>query len=493
MTQMGMDVDAVEQRSRELASRGEQLNRTIQRIDRDVAILSAQWQGADRQALTRTAWPQRRAELSRLQQALTDASAALNRQASEQRRVSAARGSGHSGTTSGFKSPSPPAQREGSPWKTNDPTKVKEWWAGLSEKERQAFSEQDLKYIGGKDGLPAVVRDGANQILLDRDIKDLETRAQHGGLNKADQRALTNALKTREALNSVKEAETFLLVYDPRAYGGDGTVAISVGNPDTADNVTSYIPGLDAQMDTTGDGVSRALNLYKAAGQVAPGSQNAVIYALVYDTPSNIGTAPDGNAVLSTGRAKEGSEIVANFVNGLKTSRGNDQPHMSVIGHSYGSTTVSYAFTEHGLKTDDVILIGSPGTGDAKTAADFGEAKVWVGSASRDSVTHNGSTWHGLGEDPANHSYKANRFDAESYDRGAKNNLDDHSRYFQEGSESVKNMAHILTGQDSDVDKAVGRGAKGDKDWDPEQFRNPRPNTTKPDPSALPNTNSTIA
>ena len=505
MAQMGMDADAVESKARELASRGEQLSRTIQRIDRDVAVLSAQWEGADRRMLTRAAWPQRRAELSRLQQGLADASAVLNRQASEQRRVSAARGGGGGGGATGPKnSPGgPPMERPGSPKNSTNPQVVADWWRSLTDGERRAMIAAYPELIGSANGVTAEARDQANRVLLNRDLDGVAQRhlerVRNGTFNplnpthRAELAITENALATDRALRSIPKGEGFLLLYEPRAYGNDGTVAISVGNPDTAANVTSYVPGLNTEMDSAQDGVNRALNLYNSANKASPGSETAVIYSLVYDTPSD-SILGDANTVIASDRAKEGGANVANFVNGLSASRGENQPHMSVIGHSYGSTTVSYAFTDHNLKVDDVILIGSPGAGDAKTAADFGDARVWAGSNTRDIVTVVGNPVRPLGTDPSSASFNATRFQAEAIDRGNIREFGNHSKYFDNNSESLANMARIVTGNDEDVNTAGRRTMSGlGVLTDPESSRPPRsdgPNSKISLSHVQPNTNT---
>ena len=62
---------------------------------------------------------------------------------------------------------------------------------------------------------------------------------------------------------------------------------------------------------------------------------------------------------------------------------------MTVIGHSYGSTTVADAFAGSGMHANDAVLLGCPGTDLARSAADFNldGGNVYVGSASTDPVS----------------------------------------------------------------------------------------------------------
>lgn len=79
-----------------------------------------------------------------------------------------------------------------------------------------------------------------------------------------------------------------------------------------------------------------------------------------------------------------------NFMSGIAATNENADPHITAIGHSYGSRLVGAATQEPGgiPGADDIILVGSPGVGVAK-ASDLGVDKghVWVGAAENDIVT----------------------------------------------------------------------------------------------------------
>ena len=74
---------------------------------------------------------------------------------------------------------------------------------------------------------------------------------------------------------------------------------------------------------------------------------------LGYEPPSNIPQA--GNAHYADDNAPK----LASFINGLDSSRDTD-PHLTVLGHSYGSTLASEAL-QRGTAADDVVFMGSPG------------------------------------------------------------------------------------------------------------------------------------
>ena len=83
------------------------------------------------------------------------------------------------------------------------------------------------------------------------------------------------------------EAQVYL--YDPAAFDGDGAVAISAGNLDTADNVAVVVPGLRhrrrQRAATRRTGPSP---LYEASRSWTPDETNATMFWIGYDAPDNL-------------------------------------------------------------------------------------------------------------------------------------------------------------------------------------------------------------
>lgn len=237
----------------------------------------------------------------------------------------------------------------------------------------------------------------------------------------------------------------FLTKYDPEAFGGKGAAAIAIGNPDTADNTTVKVSGFTTSVKAGSLDNPDPVNLYnetsKAAGE---GKSNAVVMWMGYD-------APDDQAVAVPNMARHGAELLAADVNALDANHQGGPSHLTVIGHSYGSTTVADAAAGYGMRADDIVLIGSPGTDLAKSAADFHlppDGRLYVGAASTDPVTyfgreHMSAPGLGLGTDPSIDGYGSTRFHAES---SLGDFTTDHSRYFENGSESLYSMADIASG-----------------------------------------------
>ena len=113
---------------------------------------------------------------------------------------------------------------------------------------------------------------------------------------------------------------------------------------------------------------------------------------------------------------------------------------------------------------------------------------MWAGANSNDPVADLGNrgAFHleafgglGLGDDPVEDDFGANRFQAESTSRGGLNPFLDHSKYFDHDTESLANITSIVNG---DYD-AVRQADHVHDPWlggpeDPEADRRPTaPNT----------------
>lgn len=58
--------------------------------------------------------------------------------------------------------------------------------------------------------------------------------------------------------------------------------------------------------------------------------------------------------------ARTGGAALAQDVNGLWATHLGDGRHVTVLGHSYGSTTVADAFALGGMHANDAVLLGCP-------------------------------------------------------------------------------------------------------------------------------------
>jgi len=341
------------------------------------------------------------------------------------------------------------------------PEDVRKWWDSLGQDQRDQLIAQHPPELGNLNGISAVVRDAVNQAVLNDDI------------NSTDVKRYRNAVRTRDGLNydsgpeGPNQRPVMLWAYDPLAFHGLGKAVIAVGNPDYARNTALIVPG-------NGSSVAQgwmtrhvdAINLYDQSLAADPeGHYTSVIAWMGFEAPHGASDI----RVSEPGLARKGSALLAADVNGLWVTHNNLTPqHITVIGHSYGSTTVADAFAQNNMRANDAILLGCPGTDLAHRAADFhlDGGHVYVGSASTDPITWigessgapvewlkghlGGSGIHlppdaGLGRDPAGDSYGSIRFRAEVPDSESANERH-HSHYYMMGSEALRSMTDIVSG-----------------------------------------------
>ncbi|MBS9534210.1 alpha/beta fold hydrolase [Mycobacterium sp. M1] len=284
-------------------------------------------------------------------------------------------------------------------------------------------------------------------------VEEVQAHPEQYGLTATDIVRYHNANEVQKALKRYRDdaigsnnehPPIYLLKYDPEAFGGKGSAAIAIGNPDTADNTTVKVSGLTTSVRAGSMDNPDPVNLYNETSLADPGKSNAVVMWMGYD-------APNDQAVAVPNMARHGAELLAADVNALRADHQGTPSHLTVIGHSYGSTTVADAAARYGMRVDDIVLIGSPGTDLAKSAADFHlppGGHLYVGAASTDPVTYFGrehvnGPGLGLGKDPSIDGFGSTRFHAESSRHDFST---DHSRYFEKGSESLYSMADIASG-----------------------------------------------
>ncbi len=244
---------------------------------------------------------------------------------------------------------------------------------------------------------------------------------------------------------------------------GDGKVVEVFGDLVKATHIVVLIPGMANDLDNYETQLrAKAKNLFgEMQIQARPGETVAVIAWLGYDTP-NMTVAGLREAMNST-VAKQGAQQLLNDIDLFRTT--NPSAHFTVVAHSYGSVVVGQAM-KRSLRVDDVVVVGSPGM-DVTDRADLGQPQtnVWAAKAPGQRVVVPKlpgpiplplplplpfsmpmlvpddpiafAPVHG--EDPSAKGFGARRFPA--------NDVKSHSDYFENGTDSLRSIAQIATGQ----------------------------------------------
>ncbi|MGW4351641.1 alpha/beta hydrolase [Nocardia sp. NPDC004582] len=379
----------------------------------------------------------------------------------------------------------------------NRATENHEWWHGLTPEQQHAMIKAHPHEIGNADGLPPHVKDEANRLAITRDLNALHE--QNPRIDKwtsrftdpENFRQWKNLESTRKALEEAhdlaaayvdkfggEEPPVHVLSYDSKEFNGEGRAVVAFGDTSKASSVSFHVPGITTTVRSLEGNLKNAFNhMWETAQRTQDPDMVASIAWIGYDAPS--GFPKIVREMTDTRMAQRGGQLLARDVASFSQTRrlgaelpgGHPTPDVHLFGHSYGSTTTSFAGAGGRLHGDisTITLLGSPGAGPVGHAADFGIGahNVFVASSSRDPVTWIGANTlgeigrvapklgMGLGMDPAIEAFGARRIAAQF--PGGVHTLSDistHTGYYNhmdEGravpSESLHNFSRIASGQ----------------------------------------------
>ncbi|MGS0684203.1 alpha/beta hydrolase [Nakamurella sp. GG22] len=211
----------------------------------------------------------------------------------------------------------------------------------------------------------AVDRANREQLLSDLQSEEVSTVLMALGVNAA----------LADAGRDGTDAQ--LLVYESANSGSQGRAAIGLGDIGAADNVAAIAPGIGNAPVSMLDGVADARAVRAEAMRQAPDDVTSVIAWYGYDMPlSAFGGVPVdpgavlGNslAALSDANAQAGGTALVDDLRHLQQLAPANARWVG-IGFSMGSTTMSSG-AARGARLDDLVLLGSPGAGNAVASAE---------------------------------------------------------------------------------------------------------------------------
>jgi Alpha/beta hydrolase of unknown function (DUF1023). len=327
--------------------------------------------------------------------------------------------------------------------------KVATWWDALPTDERGRLERNASPLVGNLDGVPFSVRSAVNEARLRARTAALERIAARAfgpaalaaASDLSTLRAISQALR-----RSADEPGRSLITFQT---SGSMLAAIAIGDIDTATDVSILVPGmLYGVQGQLVDWAGVAADLYSAQTAAlerlgATDRSVATIAWLGYRTPDLL-------SALSLDPARQGADRLESVLSGLRAVRAGDQPYLSVIAHSYGSTTALLALQRGTVSVDALAILGSPG-GEVTNvrALDVSGGNVYVGAAEFDPVAISGY----FGSNPDAPAFGAHRMPLS----GGIDPLDGdrmlptvgHNGYFSPGTESMRNLALIGIGHGS--------------------------------------------
>ncbi|MFJ7247891.1 alpha/beta hydrolase [Kitasatospora sp. NPDC098652] len=332
-----------------------------------------------------------------------------------------------------------------------DPQKSADWWKSLTPEQQSSYLALYPDRIGQLDGLPATARDEANRLALDQELDSMQAgNARGSGMTAGEYNAREHNLITlkdqlAEHDSAAEDKQLFLLGFDPKANDGHGKTVIAMGNPDTADHTAVLVPGTGTTIDSTGGNLARVSSMQEAAKQWSKGTNQkvSVVYWQDYDAPQIPVMQTADFDVADTGRAEGGAEALRRFTQGTRVAQGDHHSHLSVFGHSYGTTVVGAAAAGgNGLGADDIVAIASPGmTVQRADQLHIDPSHFWTGRATDDNISLAAGLT--LGEDPMLDRFGGNNFVTDT---------SGHSGYWDpraDGtpSQSLLNQGRIIVGK----------------------------------------------
>lgn len=248
-----------------------------------------------------------------------------------------------------------------------------QWWAGLSPADQFTLVHTHPEQIGNLDGIPAHARDEANRSRLPGEraaLRAQSTRLQAaaaaGDLTAATQLGqVQDKLRALDAIDStLARGDRQLLLLDTS--GRRVKAAVAIGDVDTARHVTVFTPGFTSTVEGSLLGYDDEMDVLREQAQdesqrFGDGGSVAAVTWIGYEAPQWSEIADPGRSVVGERQAQAGGVALGGFLDGIDAARPDD-PHLTAIGHSYGSTTTGIAVA-HANAVDDAVFFGSPGIG----------------------------------------------------------------------------------------------------------------------------------
>ncbi|MHB8185652.1 MAG: alpha/beta hydrolase [Dermatophilaceae bacterium] len=389
---LGANTDVLDQVAESLSADTRRMQDIRTLAQRAVFELQASWDGPGLMHLTHQWEGQASPQLAAASALLDSCAARLRAQSAAQRAASNHDGGGSRslpGATVPLPLPTTAARLNelrmrtpsASPPLHGSPVDNAAWWRSLNLQQQRQVIEEHPDRIGNRDGVAFAARNQANRALLGADRSSLVAERarleadladdRFGGAFTNDDAALDHVRDKLAALAAIttalsKPGDRQLLVLDLSAERAQAAVAR--GDVDNADDVAVFVPGLSANVtdaltvydDTMGQLQHRA-ELESRRVNPSRSATAAVVTWIGYQAPQMGWELIGNNSVAGAHAARNGAALLVPFLQGIGAARNHDV-HLTLLGHSYGSTVAGLALRQN-TGVDDAVFFGSPGLG----------------------------------------------------------------------------------------------------------------------------------
>lgn len=361
-----------------------------------------------------------------------------------------------------------------------DPADVAPWWNDLDEVQQDAVVRAIPAVIGNLGGVAYAARDRANRIWLEdqlvsarAELREAEKLPGHDRIvdesTYADrsEKARTRLAALENIDASLRDADglprqLISLTDDLPPLG-----AISIGDLDSADNITFAVPGMGTTSEGMKEWARASQNIVDQQIRVDPARSHAVVAWVGYETPP-VPVHGGGFEVMSNELAERGASNLVRDLRSVDAVRPEVQ--INVIAHSYGTTTASIALTREEAHVNAFVTVGSAGLpAHIDSASDLHADEVFAGQARDVWATDpsGGDQWAWVGRTSWNHPINpvSSGFGAHAFDVAGGGGLtpvtdhsvttDDGTGYLDRRTESLKNVALATTLQGASMSPYV--------------------------------------
>ncbi|MBM7473857.1 alpha/beta hydrolase [Curtobacterium herbarum] len=371
------------------------------------------------------------------------------------------------------------------------PAEVAALWAKLGYTTADAANLKSLPLpvlskLGNLEGVDYWARSTANRVVLKTRIAEAadEVEALKSTIAYDNGAAWSRASTNLDALRNIDDS------LDKHKHNGDRYLitltedvpplaAVSIGDLDTAKDVTWAVPGMGSSTTGMLPWTTAAQNIYDQQADGGPDDRAVIAWMGYKAPPVPVMSGSLDFGVLTNGDAETGGDNLAASIRGLDAVRSSDMPVTNVVAHSYGSTTAAFGLAQPGVHVDTFSTIGSAGIPDSLPEADDLHAThVYAGQARNVWAVpgdEKGDQWAGSGRlspvhsiDPTSPDFGATPFGADGVTdadgdelKGVKDHgvsTPDGEGYLDPGTESLTNIGFATTGQADRMTAYVPKG-----------------------------------
>ncbi len=256
------------------------------------------------------------------------------------------------------------------------PLETAEWWTKRSMPDQGDVVTVLPEYVGNLEGIDYTSRDLANRKQLQKALVTAKHAVSAHPSSKATM-TLASLTAIKSSISGHHSPHRYLIALTADE---PPLAAVSVGNLDTAAQVTFNVPGMGTFTNDMQTWTQSAQNVWEVQLAMGAPQSHAVVAWIGYVTP------PVGVDAALGGYAASGAPLLTSAIEGFHAARGPNKPAaVSVIAHSYGATTAANAIADADLDLFAFVRLGAAGVEPRiNSVKSLNASHIYAGEAKRD-------------------------------------------------------------------------------------------------------------